>query len=367
MILKHLKVKDFRNYTKLSLDLNDSINIIYGENGQGKTNLLESIYMLGLTKSHRNADDKSLIQYNKSFFKIDGTVETNNIPKKLQIILHEDSKRLKVDGNDVKKISDYISNLNVIIFYPEDLDIIKGSPSTRRKLINTEISGLQNVYYTVLSDYNKLLKMRNEYLKEARFDINYFDILTKYYVEKSFLLYKMRQKFIDRINVYIGEIYYDIMNLENFEVYYEISDILFDENYSIDKIYETYEKVKEKERIVKKTMFGPHRDDIEFYLDNRNMKSYASQGQQRAAILAFKLAEVELYKKYRNETPVLLLDDVFSELDHNKKENLLKYISNNIQTIITTTELDYVSDDIIKRAKLIKIVNGKIIKQEEVE
>lgn len=367
MILQTLSIRNFRNYESLSLTLDPRVNIIYGENGQGKSNLLESIYVLGLTKSHRSAMEGSLIQENKTSAKIKGTVIKDSIPKKLEIVLADNSKKYKVDENSIKKVSDYISNFNVIIFYPEDLDIIKGSPSIRRKFMNTELSGLQSIYYTVLSDYNKLLKMRNEYLKEFYFDPNYFEVLTKYFMDKALLLYKMRTKFIERINEYAKDIYASIMPDKQFKIVYKMEDMENTTELTLDKIQICYEKVKTEEKIYKKTLFGPHRDDLEFYLDNQNMNAYASQGQQRTAILAFKLAEIELYKKYISDTPILLLDDVFSELDPLKRENLIHYILGHIQTIITTTDLGNIKEELLKEAKLIQIQNGKVIKQEEVK
>lgn len=367
MILKSLNVTNFRNYNTLSLTLHDKINIIYGENGQGKSNLLESIYVLGLTKSHRLSIDEHLIKENCLFSKIKGIVEQDGYKKTLEIHLKENQKEYKIDADPIKKVGDYITNLSVIIFYPEDLEIIKGSPAIRRKFINAEMSQLQRGYYAVLSDYNKLLKMRNEYLKNPNFDTVYFEILTNHFIDKAFTIYKMRQKFIDRINEYVEDIYLNIMNLKNFKIEYQISELSFSGDITREEIYAYYQKVKDKEQFYQKTLFGPHKDDIVFFLDEKDMKSYASQGQQRVAVLAFKLALLELFKKYKQENPILLLDDVFSELDNEKKANLLSYIGDNIQTIITTTELDYLNEDIKKHAKLIKIAHGEIIKQEEVE
>jgi len=361
MILKSLNIINFRNYETLFLTLNNNINIIYGTNGEGKTNILESIYYLGTAKSHRSSNDYVLCKENEKEFLVRGIIENKIFPKKIEIIYKNEKKILKVDETKIKKISDFINEFNVIIFYPEELDIIKGAKSNRRKFINDELSGLQNNYYKVLSDFNKLFKMRNEYLKTEIFDDVYFEALTKYYIEKSLLIYKMRKKFIDRVNEYISNIYFDIMKIDKFQIKYKISDI---KKVNIEELNNTYENLKFEEKKYKKTLFGPHRDDLEFFIGNKNMKDYASQGQQRAAIIAFKLAIIELYKKYKNDTPVLLLDDVFSELDHLKKDNLLKYIKNDIQTIITTTELDNISDDIIKNSNLIYVENGKVTTEE---
>ncbi len=208
--------------------------------------------------------------------------------------------------------------------------------------------------------------MRNEYLKEDYFDIYYFDILTKYFIEKAVLIYKMRLKFIDRINEYAPSIYENLMHIKNFHIFYKIMD--FEEKDAINEEYilKFYEKNREKERACRKTLFGPHHDDLVFCIGNKDMVAYSSQGQQRAAILTFKLSEIELYKKYKKRLPIVLLDDVFSELDHQKKNNLMKYIEENLQVIITTTELDHLTENQKKNAKFIQIENGKVKKQEEV-
>lgn len=366
MILKQIEVTNFRNYDHLSLSLHPHMNVIYGENGQGKSNLLESIYVLGQSKSHRSSIDNTLIKENASFSKIKGILEEDTMPTKLEITMTDTSKKLMVDESEIRKVSEYISHLDVVIFYPEDLEIVKGSPMLRRKFINTELSNLQEIYYNVLTDYNKLLKMRNEYLKGDVFDIHYFDILTRYFVQKAVLIYKMRLKFIDRINEYADSIYESLMHLKGFRIAYKINDFSMEDSMEENAIYAFYEQNIERERMLKKTLFGPHHDDISFYLENRDMLSYSSQGQQRAAILTFKLSEIELYKKYKKRLPIVLLDDVFSELDHQKKNNLMKYIGKNLQVIITTTELDHLTEKQKKNAKFIQIQNGKVKKQEEV-
>lgn len=366
MFLKNIKLQNFRNYDLLNLEFDSKINIIYGKNGQGKTNLLESIYFLGLTKSHRVNEENSLIRKGKTTSRICGKLYRDEFYRNLEINISDKTKKVIVDGDCLKKIGEYLNHLNVIIFFPEDLEILKGSPSVRRKFINTELSELQNNYYIVLNEYTKLLKMRNEYLKNEVYDNNYFNILTSYFIDKALLVYKMRKKFILRINEYIGNIYSDIMNINNFYVKYVINDFK-EEEITKELMLELYDKVKYEEKMLRKTLFGPHKDDIEFYLNDENMKFYASQGQQRAAVIAFKLAEIELYKKYRNDTPILLLDDVFSELDENKRNNLLKYIDKDIQTIITTTDLNYIDEKILNKAKLIEIDDGKVVKQEEVK
>lgn len=371
MYIKKLKLHNFRNYSSLSVTLTKGINIIYGENAQGKTNLLESIYVLGITKSHRSFIDDSLININGEYLTIEGIVNNQKIDNKFNIYIDSKSKVLKYNGNNIKKVSDYISKMNIIIFYPDDLELIKGSPQIRRKYINLELSQLYSNYYILMQEYEKVLKLRNEYLKKMSrresIDKTYIEILTGYLIDKSIMIYKMRYKFIDRINQYCSSIYKDIMNLEGFNIKYKPS-IEIDINDSNLKNYlkEEYNKKLEYDIKLCATSIGPHKDDIEFFLGDKNLKYYGSQGQQRIAVLTLKLSEIELFKKYKEATPILLLDDIFSELDDIKKNNLLKYISRDIQTIITTTDLNNLDKKLIKKSKLFNINNGNIIKIKEV-
>lgn len=372
MYIESLKLKNFRNYETLELKFNKGINIIYGKNAQGKTNLLESIYVLGITKSHRSSIDNYLIRNGENYLNIHGIIKKNRFPMHLEYSL-SNIKELKIDKEKIGKVSDYISKMNIIIFYPEDLEIIKGSPSIRRKFLNLELSQLYSSYYTLLNDYNRLLKMRNDYLKKIssdnKYDENYLNILNNYFLEKSILICKMRNKFIKLLNEKSSEIFKTITGLEGFHIIY---------NSNIDISFDSKEKIKKESEMKMKKMFkselkfraslvGPHRDDFEFYLKENNLKLYGSQGQQRIAVLSIKLAEISIFKEYTGTTPILLLDDIFSELDSKKKNNLLRYIKNNIQTIITTTDLATINKKIIEKAKLIEIEDGKIKKIKEVK
>ncbi len=373
MILKKIELVNFRNYESLKTRFYKGINIIYGDNAQGKTNLLESIYVLGITKSHRSFIDNNLIKDSSKKAIISGAINNGSLDIDLNIEIENNNKKLKINGTNIKKVSDYISNMNIIIFYPDDLELLKGSPQIRRKYFNLQLSQLYSNYFIVLNDYNKLLRMRNEYLKKMNMninvDMNYFEILTNYLIEKAIILIKMRYKYIEKINLYCEKIYQDIGNINNFNIKYKPSidiDIKDDQKSRsiLKKYYDNYLKYDIK---MSCTNYGPHKDDFEFLLNQNNLKIFGSQGQQRIAILCLKLSEIEIFKKYRQTTPILLLDDVFSELSDNKKNNLLKYISKDIQTIITTTELNNLDKKLIKKSKLFKIENGKLIKVKEVK
>lgn len=368
MVINEIKLKNFRNYSNLEIKLNPHINIFYGNNAQGKTNLLESIYVLGLTKSHLLNIDSSLIKDNESICKINGVVIDNKIKKKLEITTRQDNKILKIDNKEIKKVSDYINNsLNIIIFYPEDLEIIKGSPNARRNYLNLELSQLSDNYLKILTEYNKLLKIRNDYLKKINkceyIDETYFQIITNYLIDKAVIIYKMRNKFINKINEYCGKIFKEITKLDGFKVNY-VSNFIIEDDYK--KSLENKLKNNHKKEIkLGTTLYGPHRDELEFYLNDKNLKEYGSQGQKRLAVLSTKLSEIEIFKQFKNTNPIILLDDVFSELDDIKKNNIIKYIGNDIQVIITTTELKKINK--FNSASIYKIKDGSIVKIKEVE
>ncbi len=373
MYLKSIHIQNFRNYEKCDITFSPGINIIYGKNAQGKTNLLESIYVLGLTKSHRSFIDQNLIKEGESSSYLSGVLVTDSFENKLEVGFDIDKKKMKIDSSIVQKMGDYISKMNIIIFYPDDLELVKGSPNVRRRYLNTELSQLSSNYINLLNDYNKILKMRNSFLKKKNkkeeIDENYFAILTNYLVEKGVMIAKLRKKFLIGLNDNSEEIYKRITGNNDFHFVYK-PNVEFDD-YQTDemkkKMVEKLEKMKETEIKLGTTLVGPHRDDFEFYLGDFNIKNYGSQGQQRVSILALKLAEIKLFENQRNTPPILLLDDVFSELDESKKSNLLTFIHSGIQTIITTTDLTNIDSEILKKAKKIEIDDAKIVKIEEVE
>lgn len=370
MILTELKINNFRNYNNAKIKLSNGINIIYGDNGQGKTNLLESIYVLALTKSHRTYIDNNLIRMNCLKSKVEGTLLKNEIKTKLCIELIENNKNLYIDLNKETKVQDYISNMNIIFFYPEDLELVKGNPIIRRKYINTQLCQLLSNYMVLLNDYNKLIKIKNKFLKTKQYlsesDKQYYKILNDHIVNKAVSIYLFRNKYIDKINNYSEEIYFNLTGIKGFNIKYKpLINVTNSKNDIIETMKNELSKKENDEFRLKKSLVGPHLDDFDFYIEEKNLKLYGSQGQQRMAVLALKLSEVEIFKEYKNSYPILLLDDVFSELDNKKKNLLLKYINNNIQSIITTTDLKNINKKTLDNSKLFKISNGNIIKEVE--
>ena len=320
MFLRKIELKNFRNYENLKLEFNKNINIFIGDNAQGKTNILESIYVLAVTKSHRTSKDLYLLKENSLFTKIIGEVEEDT-KKKYEVLINKEGKRVSINDNPLKKVSNYLSNINAIMFCPDDLEIIKGSPLNRRSFFNVEISVFNNEYVRYLSDYNKLLKTRNEYLKENdKFNKEYFDILTDKLIDLNIKIYLERKKFIEKINKYIVDIYKNISGKDNIKVYYDSFIDDDDENNLKRQLQDKFDRLINNELFNKITLLGIHKDDFSIYIDNVKINNYGSQGQHRLAILCLKLAEIEIYRKEYNKKPILLLDDIFSEL---KKKILL--------------------------------------------
>ena len=361
MILKKIKLINFRNYENLDLNLNKKINIFIGNNAQGKTNILESIYVLSVTKSHRTNKDLFLLKQDSLFTKVIGIIEDNNKETNYEVLINKEGKRVSINNNPLKKVSEYLSNINAIMFCPDDLEIIKGSPLNRRSFFNVEISGFNNDYVRYLSEYNKILKSRNEYLKTNEvLNKEYFDILTDKLIDLNIKIYLERKKFIEKINKYIKNIYKSISGKENIKVYYDS----FIEEDNVDKLkyqlQDKYDRLFNNELFLKVTLLGVHKDDFSIYIDNVKINNYGSQGQHRVAILCLKLAEIEIYKEEYNKKPILLLDDIFSELDKTKKSNIIKYIENDLQVFITSTDLDNIDTKIVENAEIFKVENGKI-------
>ncbi len=359
MKLQNLVLKNFRNYSHLDLDFSDTLNIIYGDNGSGKSNLIEGIYILALTKSFRTNNDLNLIKNNEAKCSIIGNIITNE-KTTYQIDLDNAGKTVYIDSDKVTKISDFVTKINIVLFNPLDTRIISDSPAFRRRMLNIEISQINREYLNLLSDYNKLLKNRNAYLKQLLINGNssteYLDILTRKLVENGLKIHLIRKEYIDKINSYISDIYRNIFEYGELKINYKSIYT----NKSMDKMLEMYQKNYRKEMNYSKTLFGIHHDDIEILLDGHNIKEYGSVGQQKNSIISFKLAEVLIIKSVKNEYPILILDDLFSELDNTKINNIIKMLNREVQTFITTTSIDKVSKDLLVDATLYQVKDGVI-------
>ncbi len=366
MVISNLNLTNFRNYQRLDLELSPKMNIIIGNNAEGKTNILEAIYVLALTKSFRNGNETDLIRFTKAKTKLKGKVKDQHRIKDLNIEITADKKTVKVNRSTITRIADYISNLNVVLFTPDNLEIIKGSPSIRRNLLNLELSQISEKYLVTYNEYNKILKTRNEYLKilftNQIADRNYLDILTEKLVEKAVFIYQMRFHYIENINDSIDKIFYEITGEKSLKIQYfpNITMKSFDTDCLKELLLSHYRKYYKRELNAGMTLFGPHRDDFTFYLNGNDMRIYASQGQQKSAVLAYKLATIPIFKEYSQTNPVLLFDDIFSELDIKKKNRLLRFISQDIQSIITTTDLKNISKKSLVNATIFQVNDGNV-------
>lgn len=362
MIIQSLELSNFRNYNHIVVDFNPDINILIGSNGQGKTNLLEAIYLLSVSKSFRTHINKQMIMFENEFSKIKGKVISNNKIRNLEVILGNSFKKAKIDNQEISKISEYVGLLNVVVFIPDDLYLIKGNPSNRRHFIDLEISKISPIYVFNLSKYNKLLKERNQYLKllnkKNTYADEYLEVLDEQLAKIQVELINKRIRFIELLDKKVSQIYQKIAKTKNEKIKLKYNSFIKDDiNY--ENILTIYKKNHLRDIKYMQTHYGIHKDDLKIYMNDKEAAFFASQGQQRTVILSIKIALIELIKEEIGEYPVLLLDDVLSELDQIRKNMLLDILDQKIQTFITTTAIDDIDHQIIKRAKKIYIKSGK--------
>ena len=366
MRIKSLKLLNFRNYKELNLDFSEGINIFIGENGVGKTNILEAIYVLSLTKSNRYGTNLDLINHQEESTSLIGEVDYLDYLKRYQVDISKNSKKVYINNQEIKRITDYISNFCVTTFMPSDIDIIKGSPSTRRNLLNIQIGELYNNYLKYVNEYNSLLKIRNDYLKKlninGNMDFKYLEVIDQKMIEISLKIYYFRYFYVSEINKIIPVVFKKITNISNLQLEY-VNNLNLensDEEKIKDLLKNKFKKNLNKEIILGMTLNGVHRDDLIFKINSYDAKIYASEGQQKMIVIAYKISELLLFKKIKREYPVLLLDDVFSEIDVKKRNNIIKYLKSDIQVIITTNDILNIDKSLVDEAKIFKIKNGNI-------
>lgn len=360
MIIKSLKLKNFRNYDFLSLTFDHTTNILYGDNAQGKTNILESIYLSGTTKSHRGTKDKDMIKFVREESHIETIVEKGGIEFQIDMHLKKNSpKGIAINKIPIKKASELFGIIHLVFFSPEDLHIIKNGPSERRRFIDLELAQLDKIYLNNLSNYNRILNQRNRLLKDI-YDksslIETLDVWDMQLVDYGNKIMDRRRQFIDQINEIIKGIHEKLTGgKESLRLYYEpiIGMMSFEE---------AVNKNRERDIRLKSTSVGPHRDDISFMAGDLDIRKFGSQGQQRTAALSLKLSEIELVKLLISDTPILLLDDVLSELDKNRQNYLLDSI-HDIQTLITCTGLEEFVNHRFSINKIFHVQNGQVSKE----
>lgn len=372
MKLTNLQLQNFRNYESVQLEFTDGVHVFIGENAQGKTNLMESIYALAMTKSHRTTNDKELIGWNKEFATIKGTVEKTATKTNLELQFSKKGKIAKVNYLEQKRLSSYLGNLNVILFAPENLTLVKGSPQNRRKFVDMELGQMSSLYLYDLVEYNRVLKQRNTYLKQLAIKKKqpdeYLEVLSEMLSELASKIVFHRLDFMKQLEALAIPIHDQLsLGREKFSVSYQAT-IPLEDGITPSQMKEIYmnqfKKNQTREADQATTLIGPHRDDLIFYLNEVPVQTYGSQGQQRSTVLSLKLAEIELMKLSTGEYPLLLLDDVLSELDDDRQTHLIKAIENKVQTFITTTSLDGIKQQFINEPVVIPIEKGTILKTE---
>lgn len=357
MKVKELQLYNFRNYENQNVVFSEGVNLFVGNNGSGKTNLLEAIYFLSLAKSYKT-NDSNVIKYDSEFSRISATTQTKNRKLDLKVVVSSKGKKTLVNNQEIRKLSDYIGTINVISFLPEDLMLIKGSPKDRRYFIDVAYGQIDRTYLDELTNYRVLLKQRNELLKklsdENNPDMTLLDIITEQLSKSMEIVVSFRKSFVDKINIFLKKMYRFLSDKE--------ANFVFKYNPSISSEIEATMKNKYKSDLyLKTTNLGPHRDDYDFLIDNLSVRDNSSQGEQRIMILALMLAIADIIKERINERPIFLLDDVFSELDSKRQNKLIKYLLKlEAQAIITTTNLENIQEIILKESTIFRVQDNAI-------
>ncbi|MCI6349889.1 MAG: DNA replication and repair protein RecF [Tenericutes bacterium] len=355
MHIRKIELTNFRNYDKFKIDNLEDINVIIGANGIGKTSIIESIYVASTARSFKNNDENVMIKSNSDYFKIKVLVDDEIRTKQLEYLLTNNGKKTKINSRLKKKISDYIFQYKVVLFSPDELKIIKESPTVRRNYLNVNLSQINKTYIKLLNTYNVLIKNKNEYLKKlyinGNLDERYLDILDLKIAEIGSQICLIRKEYIDKINKKIKRIFKKFKKDDEVYVDYQ-SQFL---NKSNDEILMNLKKNRIYEETIGFTKTGIHRDDFVFLHNGKNAKEYSSQGLQKLILLSFKMAELEVLIDDYYEEPILLLDDLFSELDIINQNSIINNLNTKIQVFVTTTDINNVKPNLLKKAKIIDL------------
>ena len=357
MVIKSIELADYRNYESLTMQFDRGTNILYGDNAQGKTNILEAIFVAATTKSHRGSKDREIINFDKEEAHIRTYLEKEDVVTRVDMHLRKNkSKGIAIDGQKIKKAADLLGLCNVVFFSPEDLGIIKNGPSERRRFVDMELCQLDSFYLYNLNHYNKIINQRNKLLKDMYMNpdlketLNIWDMQLVSFGSK---VIERRRLFVDQLNEIIHEIHKKLSGGK------EELLIKYEPDVDIDEFEKKLRFSQDRDIKAKMTSVGPHRDDFSFLVGDIDIRKYGSQGQQRTAALSLKLSEIELVKKIAKDTPVLLLDDVLSELDSNRQNYLLNSIGE-IQTIITCTGLEEFVNNRFEINKVFQVSEGTV-------
>ena len=357
MIIKSIELADYRNYDSLTMQFDKGTNILYGDNAQGKTNILEAIFVAATTKSHRGSKDREIINFDKEEAHIRTYLEKEGVETRVDMHLRKSkSKGIAIDGQKIKKAADLLGLCNVVFFSPEDLGIIKNGPSERRRFVDMELCQLDSFYLYNLNHYNKIINQRNKLLKDMYMNADLKETLGIWdmqLVSFGSKIIERRRLFVDQLNEIIYKIHKKLSGGK------EELLIKYEPDVEIDVFEKNLRFSQDRDIKSKMTSVGPHRDDFSFLVGDVDIRKYGSQGQQRTAALSLKLSEIELVKRIAKDTPVLLLDDVLSELDSNRQNYLLNNIGD-IQTIITCTGLEEFVNNRFEINKVFQVSQGSV-------
>ncbi len=369
MNIERLQLTNYRNYESLALEFSPKINVFIGENAQGKTNVMESIYVLAMAKSHRTSNDKELIRWEQDYGKIEGVVQKRYGPIPIELTVSKKGKKGKINHLEQSRLSEYVGQMNVVMFAPEDLNVVKGSPQIRRRFIDMEIGQISPVYLHDLLTFQKVLKQRNHYLKTNQgraflaSDVM-LDVYTEQYIQAAVKIIRKRYEFMELLQAWAEPIHAGIsQGKEELLIKYRAVSGMSSDWTAAEMAAHLEEKMADaKQREIERgvTLVGPHRDDLQFFVNGYDVQTYGSQGQQRTTALSLKLAEIELIKQETKEAPILLLDDVLSELDDYRQSHLLNTIQGEVQTFVTTTSVDGIHHETIQNAKMFHVKQGAI-------
>ena len=355
MFIESIELKNYRNYGELHMDFDPGTNVLYGDNAQGKTNILEAVYVCATTKSHRGSKDREIIEFGEDESHIKMQLRKDDVPYRIDMHLKKNkTKGVAVNGIPIRRASELFGIVNVVFFSPEDLNLIKNGPADRRRFIDLELCQLNRLYVHSLVQYNRVVIQRNKLLKELFFHPEYEEMLDIWDMQLASYgreVSQYRREFIGELNELIRPIHQKLSGGKEELV------IQYEPNTEADQLEAAVKKSREADRKQKTTLVGPHRDDLSFYVNGIDIRRFGSQGQQRTAALSLKLAEIELVKKIKKEYPILLLDDVLSELDGKRQDHLLASIRH-IQTIITCTGLDDFISHSFQIDKTFRVVSG---------